>query len=50
MLKITETARKFGTSPVELVDSMRGAYADQKSMMQQAQQQTPQQQGPAQNA
>lgn len=43
MLKITETARKFGTSPVELIDSMRGAYADQKNMMMQAQQQ---QQGP----
>lgn len=34
MLKITETARKFGTSPVELIESMRGAYADQKNMMQ----------------
>jgi len=39
MLKMTETARQFGTSPVELVDNMRAAYADQQNMMQNASQQ-----------
>ena len=37
MLKMTETARQFGTSPVELVENMRAAYADQQNMMQSAQ-------------
>ena len=45
MLKMTETARKFGTSPVELIDNMRAAYADQKNMMAQVQQQQQMQQG-----
>ena len=42
MLKMTETARKFGTSPVELVDNMRNAYADQQNLLQQVAQQTQQ--------
>lgn len=36
MLKMTETARQFGTSPTELVDNMRAAYSDQQNMMQTA--------------
>ena len=35
MLKITETARKYGTSPTEMIDSMRMAYSDHQNMMQQ---------------
>lgn len=35
MLRMTEVARKSGTSPVEMIESMRQLYTDKQNMMQQ---------------
>jgi len=40
MLRMTETARKFGTSPADMIASMQQAYSDKQNMMQQAAQQS----------
>lgn len=39
MLRMTETARKFGTSPADMVESMRQAYTDRQQMLENSTQQ-----------
>lgn len=38
MLRVVEIARKYGTSPTDMMEQMRLAYADRQNMMQQGQQ------------